>query len=444
MKLVRIERTQYSEKFIPILESNHRYIVAFGGRGSGKTNHIILKLLALTFLEEHINIVYCRHEKTTLRDTTFRDIINYIKNSKYKDYFEYSEAYNSSMIFTNKITGKKLLPFGLSDEENTKGISEATHIWIDEVDKCTETQVTMINSVLRTPKAKTLQLIVSFNPVSEKHWIRSFFFSEFDAYKPNERFGNDLLIHHSTLQDNEYIDRDEYQKTLQLNYGNRQNLLNVNVLGLWGLEENKSPYFYAFDNDKHVSKTPLQWFKQAPIYLSFDFNIDPATCVVSQFIEGGFINIIKSYKVNNCTLKELLTRIKSDFHGAVFKVTSDPAGGARNAGYDSINTTMHKIIRTELNLGINQMYKPLLNYTRSDAHTELRIFVNNILQNHPKIQFCSVNCKELIHDIEIATTLNGTDKMRKTSGNTEFGMHLADGFIYLLATFFNNFAKRKL
>ena len=444
MKLVRIERNQYSKSFIPILESNHRYLVAFGGRGSGKTNHIILKLLALTFLNEHINIVYCRHEKTTLRDTTFRDIVNYIKNSKYKDYFEYSEAYNSSMIFTNKITGKKMLPFGLDDPEKTKGISDATHIWIDEVDKCSEDQVTMINSVLRTPKAKTLQLIVSFNPVSDKHWLRKFFFSEQDAYKPHERFANDLLIHHSTLADNEYIDQEEYKKTLELNYGNRQNLLNVNIHGLWGVEENKSPYFYAFDEAKHVSKVALQWNKNMPLYLSFDFNIDPATCIVSQFVEGGFLNVIKSYKVHNCPLKELLTRIKSDFLGGVFLVTSDPAGGARNAGYDSINTTMHQIIRSELNIGLNQMSKPLLNFTRATAHTELRIFVNNILQNHPHIQICSVNCKELIHDMTIAMTQDGSDKLHKTSGNTEFGMHLTDCFIYLLATYFNNFSKRQL
>jgi folylpolyglutamate synthase/dihydropteroate synthase len=30
------------------------------------------------------------------------------------------------------------------------------------------------------------------------------------------------------------------------------------------------------------------------LYLSFDFNIDPATCVVSQFVEGGFLNVIKN------------------------------------------------------------------------------------------------------------------------------------------------------
>ena len=444
MNLVRIERNQYSSKFIPIIESNHRYIVAFGGRGSGKTNHIILKLLALTFLNEHINIVYCRHEKTTLRDTTFQDIVNYIKNSKYKDYFEYSEAYNSSMIFKNKITGKKLIPFGLSDEENTKGISDATHVWIDEVDKCKEDQVTMINSVLRTPKAKTLQLIVSFNPISDKHWLRAFFFSESDAYKGHERFGNDLLIHHSTLKDNEYIDREEYEKTLQLNYGNRQDLLNVNVLGLWGVPENSNPFFYAFDENKHVSNIELQYNKSYPVYLAFDFNIDPMTCVVAQLLPGTFCNIIKAYKIHNCTLKDLIIRIKSDFPQAVFRVTADPAGGARSAGYESVNTTMHSIIRRELGIGISQMDKPMLNYSRHDAWTELRIFANTILQNHPNFYICKKNCLDLIHDIKRATTEEGKDKLFKTSGNTEHGNHLTDGFMYLITTYFNNYMKRKL
>jgi len=443
-KLLKVDRNQYSQHFYNVLVSNHRYLILFGGRGSGKTNHIILKLLSLTFLVEHIHIVYARHEKTTLRDTTFKDIVNYIQNSKFKDYFDYSTAYNSSMIFTNKLTGKQLVPFGLSDEENTKGISEATHIWVDEADKCTESQVTMINSVLRTPKSNRKQLIISFNPVSERNWLRSFFFSENDAYKPHERFGDDILIHHSTVYDNEYIDIPEYVNTLRLNYGERVNLLNVNLKGLWGIEENKSPFFYAFDENKHVSKVTLLPNKDLPLYLSFDFNIDPATCVVSQFHEGSFINILKSYKINNCTLKELLTRIKSDYPGYVYVITSDPAGGSRNAGYDSIDTTMHKIIRTNLNLGLSQLHKPMLNFTRNNAWQELRIFCNNILQNHPNINICPVNCKELIHDLTIATTIEGSDKMHKTSGNTEYGMHLTDCFMYTLATWFNKFAKRNI
>lgn len=443
-KSVLIERNQYSTAFLPILESNHRYLIAFGGRGSGKTNHIILKVLNTTFLKQHEMIVYARHEKTTLRDTTFRDICNYIKNSKYKDFFDYSEVYNSSMIFTNKITGHKLVPFGLSDEENTKGISEATRIWVDEIDKCTENQVTMINSVLRTPKAKVLQFIGSFNPVSEKHWLRNFFFSKEYAYKGHERFGDSLLVHHSTLQDNEYIDKDEYEQTLRLNYGNRINLLNVNLYGMWGLEENPNPFFYSFDLIKHTTDLDLKYNPKFPLYLSFDFNIDPATCVVSQLHEGTFLNVIKAYKVNNCTLKDLLTRIKSDYPNAIYLVTADPSGGGRNAGYDSINTSMHQIIRRELNIGMNQMFKPLLNFTKKDAWTEIRIHCNAILQNHPNINISRIGCADLIHDIEIAKTEDGKDKLLKTSGNTEYGMHLVDCLIYTLTTWFNNFHKRNI
>lgn len=442
-KSLYIERSQYSKAFLPVLESNHRYLISFGGRGSGKTNHIILKLLALTFLKEHINIVYCRHEKTTLRDTTFRDIVNYIKASKFKDSFEYSEAYNSSMIFTNKITGKKLLPFGLDDADKTKGISDASHIWIDEVDKCSENQVTTINSVLRTPKAKTLQLILSFNPVSDKHWLRSFFFDKEDAYKPHPRFNDQILVHHSTVHDNEYIDVEEYINTLRLNYAHSPALLDVNLNGIWGLQDNKNPFFFAF-KPEHIIDQEIEWNPQLPVCLGFDFNIDPMTCVVSQFVEGQFIAFIKSYKIHNCTIKDLCARIKVDFPNALFMVTADPAGGARSAGYDSVQTTMHSIIRRELGIGLNQLLTPQLNWSRQDAWTELRIFCNTVLQNHPKVMFSKIGCADLISDIQLATTEEGKDKLYKTSGNSEFGMHLVDGFMYTMATWFNRWAKRKI
>lgn len=444
MRLAKIERYQYSKHFIPVLESNHRYLVLFGGRGGSKTNQIILKLLNLSCLDEHIHIVYCRHQKRTLRDTTFQDIVNYIKNSKYKDIFEYSEAYNSSMIFTNKITGHKLVPFGLADEENTKGISEATHVWIDEVDKCTEDQVTMINSVLRTPNAKKLQLIVSFNPISQRHWLRKFFFSEEDAYKPHPRFGNDILVHHSTYKDNEFINHDEYLKTLSLNYSGRQNLLNVNVHGFWGAEENKSPFFYALDETKHYAVNDIIWNKSDVLYLAFDFNISPMTCVVAQLKPGVYLNIIKSYKIRNITIKEFCGQIKRDFPGAIFKVTADPAGNSRSVGYDSVTTTMHSIIRQSLNIGLNQMDKPMLNWNRRDAWQEIRIFCNSVLQHHPNINISPKAAIELINDLEMATTIENEDKLYKTSGDTEFGMHLTDCFIYLLTTYFNTYLKRQL
>lgn len=216
------------------------------------------------------------------------------------------------------------------------------------------------------------------------------------------------------------------------------------IEGDWESFENKNPFFFAFDRKRHVAETDIKWNPALPLYLSWDFNISPLTCIVGQFIEGHFIAIIKSYKIRNCTIKEMCNRIKADFPGAVFRVTADPAGGARSAGYESTSTTMHSIIIRELGISRNQFDTPLLNWSRADAWTEIRIFCNSILQNHPKIMISSNGAADLISDIELATTEEGKDKLYKTSGDTEYGCHLTDCFMYFLATWFNKYAKRKM
>ncbi len=439
MSKVRIRRNQYSKAFKPILLSDHRYLVCFGGRGSGKTNHIILKLLALTFLEEHINIVYARHEKTTLRDTTFKDICNYINNSPFKGLFSFSTSHNSSMIFTNTITGKQMLPFGLSDEENTKGISEATHVWIDEVDKCTIEQVMMINSVIRTPKSNRKQLIVSYNPVSDKNWLREFFFDETDGYKANSRFGDDILIHHSTVYDNEYINVEEYVRNLQLMYGYSQNLLNINLKGLWGIQENKNPFFFAWDDSKFLGK--VQFNQRLPLILSFDFNINPATCSVWQFSSGTFIYCLKAYKLDDTTLEDLCNRILVDYPGALFRVTGDPAGNSRYAGARSANDTLYTIIKRVLRLSELQIDQPAINYAGENYWRETRVFCNLVLQNHPNFIFNTDTTSDLRHELHIATTEEGKDKLYKTAGPTEYGMNLVDTFMYFMLTYMTGYLK---
>jgi len=213
------------------------------------------------------------------------------------------------------------------------------------------------------------------------------------------------------------------------------------IEGDWNSFDNKNPYFSAYDESKMLSNEPLQYLPNYELLLSFDFNIDPATCVVAQIQQGAFIRVLKAYKINNCTLKELLTRIKADYPYAVFRVTGDPAGNSRNQGYNSANETMYSIIREGLNISRTQVDKPRINYAGENAQREIRIFCNSVLQNHPHILFDKVGTEDLRSDIRIATTEEGKDKMYKTSGNTEFGMHLSDCFVYLLMTYCNDFIK---
>lgn len=213
------------------------------------------------------------------------------------------------------------------------------------------------------------------------------------------------------------------------------------IEGDWNSFDNKNPYFYAYDESRMVSKEPVKVLYNYEVICSFDFNINPATCVIMQVARNAFIRVLRSFKVPNCALEELCNRIKATYPGVVFRVTGDPAGNARNQGYNSANETMYSIIRRALNLSHKQVDKCPINYAGENAHREIRIFVNSILQNHPNIIFDKDGTEELRSDLRIATTEEGKDKMYKTSGATEYGMHLADGFVYGLITYLNDYIK---
>lgn len=212
------------------------------------------------------------------------------------------------------------------------------------------------------------------------------------------------------------------------------------IEGDWDSFDNKNPYFYAYDEPRHVGT--IQRMEGYPIHLAFDFNINPATASAYQFDPGKFFHVLKSWKIHNCTVRQLCDRIKVDFPAALFRVTGDPAGNARNQGFNSPNETMYSIIRESLGISIGQVDQPKLNYAGENYHRETRILVNTFFQNHQNIIFNKDTTEELRTDLRIATTEEGKDRLFKTAGNTEYGMHLADGFIYTILTYFNSWIKR--
>ena len=432
-----IKSTWYSKAFKNFLSQSKRYQVLYGGRGSGKTHHIIVKLVVLSFETNYNHILYVNQVFRHIKKAQFADIQKVIKSLGLQGFFKINKTDYS---IENIISGTKFTAVGMDEIENTKGISDPTVIWWDEINRGTEEGFVKLNALLRTPLNPRHQFIISFNPVSAKHWLRSFFFSDGNAHQLHDRFA-DAYSMRSTYLDNDFIDKESYLDTLKQSSFGDVNRAVVDIEGDWGSEENVNPYFYAYDESKMLSNEPLQYLPNYELLLSFDFNIDPATCVVAQIQQGAFIRVLKAYKINNCTLKELLARIKADYPFAVFRVTGDPAGNSRNQGYNSANETMYSIIREGLNISRTQVDKPRINYAGENAQREIRIFCNSVLQNHPHILFDKLGTEDLRSDIRIATTEEGKDKMYKTSGNTEFGMHLSDCFVYLLSTYCNDFIK---
>src|SRR5574343_184083 len=149
------------------------------------------------------------------------------------------------MVFKNNITGSTITPFGLRDIKKIKGIAQPSHIFIDEIDGCTPEAFGAVNAVLRTPKAKDyLQFTAMWNTISLQSWVRKFFFEEDDPYQIKREiilgdYSIDLAsqsyFNQSNLYHNEYIDHDSYRQTLIINAMGRQDVLECELYGRWGI-----------------------------------------------------------------------------------------------------------------------------------------------------------------------------------------------------------------
>lgn len=447
-KLFRIKYKEgsFRPEFASFLASKHPYQVLFGGRGSGKTAHAFYKMFMTSFLAEARNMYYGRHQMRTLRDTTFRDMRNFLKKMPHiAEFFDFSPAYNSPMIFTNRMTGTQIVPFGMDDPETLKGLSEATDVLIDEVDKITLDQFQAVDNVIRTANASYKQLIMCFNPVSETHWLRSLFFAADDPYAPNtERWGDRLFIHHSTAHNNPFMDWREYIDKLMANSMGRQNYINVNVFGLWGVPDNENPWLFAFDELKHVAED-LPIARTLPIHLSFDFNRKPLTCVAFQrspSFDGvkSFAYFVKEFS-GDMQLRDLCAQIKAYFPNKVLTVTGDASGRKGDVGFDDTNSTYYTQIQKFLNLSPRQMHINAKNLSHNDSQN----LCNHVLYTHPNFKVSRKGCPGLISDMMMAE-VDGNSKtpgaLRKDRG--AFKMDLLDCFRYAMQTHFRGMLEKKV
>jgi phage terminase large subunit len=150
------------------------------------------------------------------------------------------------------------------------------------------------------------------------------------------------------------------------------------------------PFAYAFNYEKHVKE--CEFNPEYELYLSFDFNHDPVTCICAQLIDGQ-LRIFKEYKLANSNIYELCERIVTDFSDALLIVTGDATGNNTSAMVrDSIN--YYKIIIQLLNISRNQVKVPTVN-PRIEQN---RTLLNSVLQRGNVI--ISPDCKGLIFDLK--------------------------------------------
>lgn len=172
---IEIKSRVFNPAFLPVLkDSRHRYIVLYGGAGSGKSvfaaQRFVYRLLTLPLC----NVLVVRAVAATNRDSTFALFRQVIGKWGLDGLFSCKES-DMRIVCAN---GNSVIFKGLDDTEKLKSITfpkgELTDIWIEEASEVQEEDFNQLDVRLRG-KGTHKQIVLTFNPVSVLHWLKGRF-----------------------------------------------------------------------------------------------------------------------------------------------------------------------------------------------------------------------------------------------------------------------------
>lgn len=289
-------------KFFPLMTNKDRWVFLMGGAGSGKSVFVAQKILIRVLKaasEGRIHNFLClRKTQVAARKSIFKLFCELIS-----EWGLASKAKINKTDMTISLFGSELIITGMDDPEKIKSIQGITGIWLEEVTQFTEDDFNQLDLRLRGVLLDYKQVICSFNPIDEAHWIRQKLFGDelqakieagqkivrrkYTALVDGEEISFYMSVMHSVYRDNEYIDK-TYKAQLESLAARDKNFYNIYCLGMWG-----SLKGLIFDRWEKTTYWPTQ--PDDHIFgLDFGFSIDPS----------GGVEI--AFEGNNLYLREIL------------------------------------------------------------------------------------------------------------------------------------------
>lgn len=196
------------------------------------------------------------------------------------------------------------------------------------------------------------------------------------------------------------------------------------------IDTTDNPYLYAFDSTRHAipSYVPCETI---PIWFSFDFNVEPNSCIVGQQPDNYSGRTFDEVSVNGSTELVCDALIAQYSHwlnkGLVF-VTGDATGKNRNS--ISGELTNYKLIKSKLKLRDYNMKVRTSNMELKSS----RVLCNSILSKGDVA--ITTACKKTISDCQMAIVDGSGDLVKDT------GMHKLDCQRYLWEAWFPDFIEK--
>ena len=251
-----------------------RYRVVKGGRGSKKSTTTALWIIYNMMKYPLANTLIIRRVFNTHKDSTYTQLKWASNVLKVSHLWKFSK---SPLEATYIPTGQKILFRGLDDPMSITSITvEHGHLcwcWFEEAFQImNEDDFNKVDMSIRgeLPKGYFKQITLSFNPWSEKHWLKKRFFDVKDE---------DVLAITTNYTCNEFLGEDD-KKLFEKMKINNPRRYNIEGLGNWGIAEGLVySNFEELDfNIENIKKRPN--IKSA-FGLDFGYTNDPTAFIAS-------------------------------------------------------------------------------------------------------------------------------------------------------------------
>ena len=290
-----------------------RNIIMYGGSSSGKTYSMAQAILILT-LWEGTNHLVMRKVGASIKDTVYQDFKTAAEQLGISKLFKFSDGVKTITCIQNKA---RIVFKGLDDAEKIKGLSSFKRVVLDEWSEFEEADYKQIRLRLRGMEGQ--QLIYTFNPIKETHWIKKNVFdkqkwhdipmsveiggrvipeelTKVKSIKMNEprvimhkRTGEmiehspDTVVIQTTYLNNfwvvgspdgtyGYYD-EQCIATFEYDREHDPDYYNVYALGEWGVIRTGSEFFGSFNRGKHTAE--CKYNPDLALHVSVDNNVLP-------------------------------------------------------------------------------------------------------------------------------------------------------------------------
>lgn len=287
-----------------------RLIILFGGSSSGKSYSVAQLILIMTIWDGE-NTLVMRKVGASISKTIYEDFKVAAKQLGIFSLFKFKDGVRQIVCISN---GAKIDFGGLDDPEKIKGISNYKRVVLDEWSEFDSEDFKQVRKRLRGKEGQ--QIITTFNPIKETHWIKKEIFDvekwhdvpveieiagqkippQLTAVKSIRMNEAKMILNPRTKEIEEHAPDTVVIQTTYLNnfwvvgspdgtYGyydeqciadfekdriHDPDYYNVYALGEWGVIRTGSEYFHAFNRGQHCAE--VHYDPSLPIHISVDNN----------------------------------------------------------------------------------------------------------------------------------------------------------------------------